>query len=1213
MESDATLHFLPDTSGAALLDHLRSCSAFSRLITALTEQRSPIIRVTGLNPRGARAFVLAAVGALTRRRCAVVTLDSDLEWLAKEVTSFLRIFAIQPITAETVLTLPPLDVTPYGDVSPHPEILEARAKTLYTLSRGLGLLVLIQTKSLMLRVPLPEEMSVLGQDLTLGAVLDHGEFVGRLQRTGYIRVDEVTAVGEFSWRGCILDVFSPLEPLPVRIELCDDRIASLRRFDPGTQRSVEKIEHARIVPLREYVATAEDFRRWATLAPLRWKESRFAHDVRSRCRLAELGESFPGWEFLCPLVTPIKGTVADYLSDAIWVVEEPSAVRADARALEELLTAQYQEAHDASRLALEPDQFLLSTDELDLLLSRRPRIEFYSYGSPWQDEQQRKASPDACWADEQGPSLPPEVLATPIPESLEPLIEFHATTAPRFHGRVERAIEFVRRGIERGVLPLVLARSKGIAQRLDELFGESGLPVERLATDVEAQCAERVGPFPAGRRWPVVMGMGTLDHGFEIPVARLLVLSETDILADVQAVSHPRSASTAARLTSLLSDLRDLKVGDYVVHIDHGIGQFQGLVILLEPDGRPHEFVHIIYAEGARLYVPVERLDLVQKYVSGDGQPPRLDRLGGAAWARAKARAARSLRQMAQELLSLYARRTLITGHAFSPDTEWQREFEAGFEYELTPDQERAIQEVKADMERPIPMDRLLCGDVGFGKTEVAMRAAFKAVTDGKQVAVLAPTTVLAEQHYRTFTRRFAPFPVNIAVLSRIRPRHERQAVIRGLADGTIDIVIGTHRLLSSDVRFRDLGLLIIDEEQRFGVSHKEKIKLLTHPVDVLTLTATPIPRTLNMALLGLRDLSVIQTPPPDRLAIQTIVAPFSLELIRGAIEREVERGGQVFFIHNRIDSIYTMASMVKRLVPQARIGVTHADLSERELEKTMIRFVQGDLDVLLTTTIIENGIDIPRANTIIINHADRFGLADLYQLRGRVGRSHRRAYAYLLISPEETLSAVARKRLAALKEFSDLGAGFRLAALDLELRGAGNLLGPEQSGHIRALGFELYCQLLERAIQELRGQPIEEEVNTQVSLGLDLRIPTDYIPDMGQRLHVYKRISSIRDEGAMVGLRDELTDRYGPPPPPVENLLRVALLRNEASRIGVLSLTRRGPEVVVTFASGARVSKSSIASLTTRPDRIVLQKDQTARIPWSDLRWVSRAELSGP
>jgi transcription-repair coupling factor (superfamily II helicase) len=538
------------------------------------------------------------------------------------------------------------------------------------------------------------------------------------------------------------------------------------------------------------------------------------------------------------------------------------------------------------------------------------------------------------------------------------------------------------------------------------------------------------------------------------------------------------------------------------------------------------------------------------------------------------------MRDMAEELLKLYAERKLVSGHAFGADSPWQHEFEDAFEYQLTPDQETAIEDVKSDMEDAQPMDRLIVGDVGYGKTEVAMRAAFKAVMEGKQVAVLAPTTVLVYQHYKTFQQRLAAFPVRIEMLSRFRSAKQQKEIVKSVEAGTVDIVIGTHRLLSKDIRFKDLGLLVVDEEQRFGVAHKERIKHMRKKVDVIAMSATPIPRTLNMSLAGLRDMSVIETPPRDRLAIQTHVVQFSEPVIRSAIELELQRSGQVFFVHNRVETIATIGELVGRLVPQARIGVGHGQMNEKELEDVLLKFIRHEIDVLVATTIIENGIDIPLANTIIINRADMYGLSQLYQLRGRVGRSNRHAYAYLLIASEESLTPIARRRLAAIREFSDLGAGFRIAALDLELRGAGNLLGGQQSGHIDAIGFDLYTQMLERTVRELKGEPVEDEVSSAINLGIDIRIPEEYIYDMSQRLRTYKRVSSAESEAELADVHAEIADRYGPIPDSVESLFEYARLRREASRLGVISIDREGDRLAVKFTETAKVDPDKLITL---------------------------------
>jgi transcription-repair coupling factor (superfamily II helicase) len=659
----------------------------------------------------------------------------------------------------------------------------------------------------------------------------------------------------------------------------------------------------------------------------------------------------------------------------------------------------------------------------------------------------------------------------------------------------------------------------------------------------------------------VLVATGCLSRGFRLPEAGFQIFAETDVF-DEERRLHERRKSAAR---SFLSDFRDLKVGDHVVHVDHGIGVFVGLKrIAVGAGDAPQEFMELRYAGDDKLFVPVERLDLIQKYTGSSR--PSLDRLGGTTWEKAKTRVRKAMRDMAEELLKLYAARRAARGHAFSADTHWQQEFEDAFEYELTPDQQTAIADIKRDMESPSPMDRLLCGDVGYGKTEVAMRAAFKAVMDGKQVALLAPTTVLAFQHMKTLKDRFAAFPVRIEMISRFRTRAEQKQVLADLAAGRVEIIVGTHRLLSKDVQFRDLGLLVVDEEQRFGVAHKEKIKQLRKRVDVLTMTATPIPRTLNMSLVGIRDMSIIETPPRDRLAIQTSVVKFDQQVITRAIRNEVERGGQIYFVHNRVESIYSLGNLITRLVPEARVAVGHGQMSEDALERVMVDFVGHRYDVLLATTIIENGLDIPNANTMIVNRADRYGLAQLYQLRGRVGRSDRRAYAYLLIPPEDSLSPVARKRLAAIREFSDLGSGFRVAALDLEIRGAGNLLGGEQSGHIEAIGFDMYMKLLEQTVRELKGEEIEDEHRASINLGIDLKIDDEYVPDMNQRLTVYRRMAGVRSEPELERLVEEIGDRYGPPPASVLNLADYATIRVLADRLGIESLDREGHTVVLKF-----------------------------------------------
>ncbi len=776
--------------------------------------------------------------------------------------------------------------------------------------------------------------------------------------------------------------------------------------------------------------------------------------------------------------------------------------------------------------------------------------------------------------------------------------------ASQYRGRVSDWVEEIRKARELHDTVVFVALTSGRAERTIELLAEYEIRARAVSEDDDLA------------RAAVLVVTGQLSKGFHLPGAGLRVFAETDLFEEERRTHERRRSASAA----FISDFRDLKVGDLVVHVDSGIGRFVGLKRLaVGVDRAPQEFMELRYAGEDKLFVPLERLDLVQKYTGGAS--PTLDRLGGATWEKAKTRVKKAMRDMAEELLKLYAARKAVPGHAFSLDSHWQEEFADAFEYEPTPDQRTAIADITRDMETATPMDRLLCGDVGYGKTEVAMRAAFKAVIDGKQAAFLAPTTILAFQHLRTLTERFAGFPVSVEMISRFRSKQEQKAIATKLAAGQIDIIVGTHRLLSKDIVFRDLGLLVVDEEQRFGVAHKEKIKQLRKKVDVLTMTATPIPRTLNMSLVGIRDMSVIETPPRDRLSIQTQVVKFDADVITRAIRTELERGGQVYFVHNRVESIYSMGNLIARLVPNARVAIGHGQMSEDELEKVMIDFVAHKFDMLLATTIVENGLDIPNANTIIINRADRYGLAQLYQLRGRVGRSDRRAYAYLLIPAEQTLSPIARRRLAAIREFSDLGSGFRIAALDLEIRGAGNLLGGQQSGHIEAVGFDMYVKLLEETIRELKGEDLEDDRRAVVNLRLDLRIGDEYVPDMNQRLSVYRRMASARTTEEVDALVEELADRYGPTPANIRNLGEFARIRLLADRVGIEAIDREGSVVVLKFRSDARLDPAwlfklvaSRADLTLLPPAILRldlgteQDDPGEDSSW----WTTRATAGG-
>ena len=1198
---------------------------------------SRVVSISGLVAAPGRALVLAALQRETNRQFALITpAQRDLENWQRDISFWYC--ALRGVTKceDSVAILPASESDPYAGGSPHAETLERRALALWRLARsqqrGTGVtsvsyaqdaratdFVLLSSRALARRMAGPGEIVKAGAVIRRDEDIAPEELVDKLLAAGYVREDPVAAVGEFSMRGGILDVWPPGRDAPVRIEFFGDTVDSIREFDPETQLSTTQLHEVEIAPMRELIVRAPDFREWAARARTRWRDERFTRSLRDRTLYADEGETFPGWEWLISLGGENKSCAFDYLKDAVLVIDEPVAVENYLSTAFQTLADRFAENDAADDLGLRPEELYLTAEELRTQIETSQRVELRALGRTTAkldqelalDAEQPKISvgkerapkrPLFLFPHVDGAQRPPLIQSDSLASGLVPTgrtsaaskpedgdseINWHAQSVMRYHGRLpDLARDVIDRHTNSASTTLFVMPSRGVAERVTEILREY---------DVKAHVAS-FEDISESVSVDAVVTFGKLSGGFELPTARLIVHVEADLFDEAaepaierRTAAIKREKKRRARAAAFLSDFRDLKVGDYVVHIDHGIAQFGGLVTLdlgpSQPTGvvtapKRGEFMLLYYADEAKLYVPVERLDLVQRYSSAEGHQPTLDKLGGLGWQKTKAKAKRAMRDMADELLRLYAERKLVQGHAFPPDAPWQREFEEGFEYTLTPDQETAIEDVKQDMETATPMDRLLCGDVGYGKTEVAMRAAFKAVMDGKQTAVLTPTTVLAYQHFETFRQRFAAFPVKVELLSRFRSSKEQKDVVKRVEGGEVDVVIGTHRMLSRDVSFRDLGLVVVDEEQRFGVAHKERLKQLKKRVDVLTLSATPIPRTLNMSLSGLRDMSLIETPPSDRLAIQTQVAQSSDAVIKSAIELELSRGGQIFFIHNRVESIETIAALVQRLVPQARIAVGHGKMNEKEMERVMLDFIDYKYDVLAATTIIENGIDIPRANTIIINRADTYGLSQLYQLRGRVGRSNRRAYAYLLIPAEQELSPIARRRLAAIREFSELGAGFRIAALDLELRGAGNLLGGEQSGHMDALGFDLYTQMLERTVSELRGEQVEDETSVTINLGVDVAIPETYISDMGQRLRTYKRVSSARDEDALSAIRTETEDRYGRIPESVDDLFAYARLRQTAEDVGVISIDRTPGGIAIKLSEKARVAPEQLMEM---------------------------------
>ncbi|MGE5646828.1 MAG: transcription-repair coupling factor [Acidobacteriota bacterium] len=855
--------------------------------------------------------------------------------------------------------------------------------------------------------------------------------------------------------------------------------------------------------------------------------------------LGGTGEPFPGWELLVPLVRPRAASLFGLMDRPVVVWDEPEQLRGAAERL-------WKRLEEPSRETVCP-----------------PERVFFRW-----EELEAQAVPHT------------QIAVRELALASEPALHIGSRPSMTFQGNVPVAVSETRNLVEQGGQVVFFAATNGELERLAEIFQEYAVPFQlglEPAGATPSYLAERA--YLAGSVASTHLVKGAIRRGVVFPEERLAIFGSEDLFGASDWAG--KKTAPKSNLAAFATDLADLKPGDYVVHQQHGVGRFLGLREVGQGE-QAGDYMLLEYAADARLYVPLARMDLIQKFRGAGEQGPALDRLGGATWERTKTRVKAKMRDMADELLKLYAERRMTKGFSFSPDGNWQREFEDSFEFTETADQLSAVKDIKRDMELDQPMDRLLCGDVGFGKTEVAMRAAFKALGDGKQVAVLAPTTVLAFQHFETFKRRFAPFPVRVEMLSRFRTAKEIQAVLADTADGKVDVLIGTHRVLSKDVEFKDLGLLIVDEEQRFGVRHKERLKRMSKSVDVLTMTATPIPRTLHMSLLGLRDLSVIETPPKDRLSVQTVVAHYDPDLLRTAIEQELGRGGQVYFLHNRVDSIWARAADIQNLVPAAKIGVGHGKMSEAELEKVMLGFMHHEFDIFVCTTIVENGLDIPLANTIIIENAERYGLSELYQLRGRVGRSNRRAYAYLLVPADTELSETARKRLAALKEFSDLGAGFKIAALDLELRGAGNLLGGEQHGHINAVGFDMYVRMLEETVRELKGEEVPVEIHANINLGLDLRIPPEYVSDERQRLRAYKRIAEAGNPDQAGKIMAELADRYGPPPEAVAHLLDYSILKTLAQRIGIEHIDRRQGVLNVKFHGDSRVDPERLMALVS-------------------------------
>src|SRR5688572_23724274 len=1105
--------------------------ALLKTAVARTGMDSSSARVRGLSP-SAQALYVAARSSHRKSSLSVVVVPGDEEVDRFCIDTRFFMAALEGASAAAlegaVKPFPSPQIDPYSGIAAHFGVASSRAAALHAIASGTAKVVVASAAALLPRLSAPDNLEAAGIELKNGMDLDPVVLGDLLADAGFTREDPVDEHGEFCVRGGIVDYFPAGADSPIRVEFVGETVESIRQYDPSTQRSIQTLDQAAVVPLTEKSGSATFF---------------------------------------------------DYLPgdrDLSFIVIEEEEAAAQANKLFEQTRASYEEVKADNPDAPAPDELLMPWADVAARLGNATRVDQLAIGDAASIEQDRAY----VQVDPTRPTSP-----------ARPILDIACQPAAEFRGRIQEWIAEVKRMRERGDTVLFVAGTEGRAERTAELlteYGLRGILIDR--TDELLNVA-------------VHIAVGQLSKGFRLPGAELQIIAEPDVFEEERTKVERKGDRHRSVAKTFLSDLRDLKVEDLVVHVDHGIGRFVGLRQIGVGDSM-QEFMELRYFGEDKLFVPVERLDLVQKY-SGTAKPA-LDKLGGTSWERTKTRVKKAMRDMAEELLKLYAARKAVPGHAFSPDSHWQREFDDAFEWDLTVDQQNAIDDIRRDMESPTPMDRLLCGDVGYGKTEVAMRAAFKAVMDGKQVAFLAPTTVLAFQHQKTLSERFAGFPVTIDMISRFRSKAEQDQIIKDVGAGKIDIIVGTHRLLSKDLQFKDLGLLVVDEEQRFGVSHKERIKQMRRKVDVLTMSATPIPRTLNMSLVGIRDMSIIETPPKDRLSIQTNVVKFDAHVIGRAIRHELERGGQVYFVHNRVESIFAIGDLVQRLVPEARIVVAHGQMSEDELERAMLDFISKKYDVLLATTIIENGLDIPNVNTILINRADRYGLSQLYQLRGRVGRSDRPAYAYLLIPPENTLSPVAKKRLAAIREFSDLGSGFRVAALDLEIRGAGNLLGGEQSGHIETVGFEMYMKLLEQAVRELKGEELIEDVRAVVNLRVDLKIDPSYVPEMNQRLMIYRKIADARSDVELDQVVAELRDRYGPVPETVEHLEQYGRIRIMADRLGIESIDREAQTVVIKIRPDGHAKRLNVERLL----KVVGARGDTTLVPPGTIKLDLKAGL---
>ncbi|NLZ34299.1 MAG: transcription-repair coupling factor [Clostridiales bacterium] len=1110
-----------------VLEPLNSYNNFNKILESIKGKRYPV-NINGLSESG-KSYIIYSIYENIDSSLIIFT-NSDME--AKNIYEDLIFYT------NDVYYFPTKEVVFYNVDAISGDLRWARLKVLKELLNDNKKIIVTSIDALS-SCYVPKDLFLqYNFKLKVDDEIDFKELSKRLLESGYERVETVERKGQFSLRGGILDVYPPISTYPYRVELFGDTIESIRIFNTESQRSIEKVNELEIFPAKEIILTEESValgRRniLDELDELREKlgsrdEKFIKLESIVRSNIESLNESltFETIDSYLPYFYNKPDSFFNYVENYLFIVDDVKKTEGKI----DSIYFEFKENYEAFLLrgGILPSQNKLLIDKEELIVKLEKE----------------------------------EVVTLDIFETnnkiLSPIDKYfiNQTTLSSYQGQLDYLIEDIKEKKKNGYKTLILSGTRARGERLVKTLRER---------EIESSYKEDIKEIQFGE---VVITFGNLLKGFEYPDLKLCIISDKDVFGEAKR-KIPKRLSKQKGIAKIKS-FTDLKPGDYVVHVNHGVGVYKGIK-QIEVDGHKRDYLDIVYDKGDKLYVPVDQMDLVQKFIGAEGKKPKVNKLGGSEWAKAKTKVKNSINEIAQDLVKLYAARSTIKGYKFSKDTEWQKQFEDEFPYEETPDQLTSLAEIKADMESDKPMDRLLCGDVGYGKTEVAFRAAFKAVMDGKQVAFLVPTTILAEQHYKNMLKRFSDFPVRIDMVSRFRSAKEQKATLKAVKEGNVDVLVGTHRLVSKDVVFKDLGLLIIDEEQRFGVSQKEKIKQIKKNVDVLTLSATPIPRTLHMSLTGARDISVIETPPEERYPIQTYVVEQNDQLVRDAILREVNRGGQVYYVYNRVETIEDMAKYISDLVPECRVGIIHGKMTEKQLEKEMMEFMNHNYDILVCTTIIETGIDIPNVNTMIVHDSDKMGLSQLYQLRGRVGRSNRIAYAYFMYTKDKILTEVAEKRLKALRDFTELGSGFKIAMRDLEIRGAGNMMGSAQHGHMAVIGYDLYCRMLEDTIKLIKGEIEEEPIETSVELKVNAYIPGTYIEDEMQKIEIYKKIAAIESIDDYMDIKEELEDRYSDIPEPVYNLMDIAYIKSKAKALSIEEIKEIEKEVRFIFKESVK------------------------------------------